>query len=126
MILPGPPPGARPSRVGFLPPKRPAPIATFFSRRRPVIPVSRSLLASIVLLFLSAGAQAADLPDPIRRFIDARCIECHDADSARAGFRIDLLTDDFTAGNNADLWKEVMDQINAGKMPPKTHPRPDA
>ncbi len=62
----------------------------------------------------------------IRAFIEARCLDCHDANSARAGFRIDLLTDDFTAGNNAGLWKEVMDKINSGEMPPKKKARPDA
>ena len=62
----------------------------------------------------------------MRRFVDQHCIDCHDASTARAGFRIDLLTDDFTAGNNAGLWKEVMDKINSGEMPPKKKPRPDA
>src|SRR5204862_4315637 len=47
-------------------------------------------------------------------------------DTARAGFRTDLLTADFTAANTADLWKEVMDNINSGKMPPKKKARPDA
>ncbi len=72
------------------------------------------LLASIVLLYVPTCVRASGLPKPIRAFIEAQCLDCHDADSARAGFRIDLLTDDFTAGNNADLWKEVMDKINSG------------
>jgi hypothetical protein len=84
------------------------------------------ILASFFLLFASASARAADLPKPIGVFIEAHCIGCHDASTARAGFRIDLLTADFTAGNNAGLWKEVMDKINAGEMPPKQKPRPDA
>jgi hypothetical protein len=62
----------------------------------------------------------------VRTFIEKRCLECHDAGTARAGFRIDLLTDDFAAGNNAGLWKEVMDRINTGEMPPKKKPRPEA
>ena len=85
-----------------------------------------NLFASLVLLFASASAQAADLPIPISTFIEAQCIGCHDASTARAGFRIDLLTADFTAGNNAGLWKEVMDKINSGEMPPKPKARPDA
>ena len=59
-------------------------------------------------------------------FIEDNCFYCHDAGSARAGFRIDLLTDDFSAGNNANLWQEVMHKINSGQMPPKSEPRPDA
>lgn len=52
-------------------------------------------------------------------------MDCHDAGSARAGFRIDLLTDDFASGNNAGMWKEVMDKINSGEMPPPKKTRPD-
>src|SRR5580704_2430782 len=85
-----------------------------------------NIFASFVLLFAFANAHAADLPKPIGTFIEAQCIGCHDASTARAGFRIDLLTDDFTAGNNAGLWNEVMNKINSGQMPPKKKPRPDA
>ncbi|HZK82163.1 MAG TPA: DUF1592 domain-containing protein [Humisphaera sp.] len=66
------------------------------------------------------------MPKSTSAFVQSHCFDCHDVDSARAGFRIDLLTDDFTAGNNADLWKEVMDKLNSGQMPPKKKPRPDA
>ena len=62
-----------------------------------------------------------------RAFIETNCMDCHDADSARAGFRIDLLADDFMSGNTAGQWKEVMDKINSGEMPPKKRKtRPDA
>lgn len=84
------------------------------------------ILASFILIFASAGAHAADPPQPVRAFIEANCIACHDASTARAGFRIDLLTADFAAGNNAGMWKEVMDKINSGEMPPKAKARPDA
>src|SRR6188508_1173132 len=80
------------------------------------------------LLLLSGGhvMAVAELPKSASTFIESHCVDCHDADTARAGFRIDLLTADFTAGNNAGLWKEVMDKINSGEMPPKKKPRPDA
>ena len=92
------------------------------------LPVKRFLLnvASVSLLGLAASARAAELPKSARAFIESHCNDCHDADTARAGFRTDLLSADFTAGNNADQWKEVMDNINSGKMPPKKKARPDA
>lgn len=83
------------------------------------------IFAALSLLLLSGVTSAAGLPAATRGFIEKHCIDCHDADSARAGFRIDLLTDDFAAGNNAGLWKEVMDKINSGQMPPKKKARPD-
>src|ERR1043165_7230994 len=58
-------------------------------------------------------------------FIRAHCTECHGEKSARAGFRIDLLSADFAAAKMAEHWKEVVDRINAGEMPPKNKPRPD-
>jgi mono/diheme cytochrome c family protein len=76
-------------------------------------------------LLLLSRADAAELPKQASEFIESHCLDCHDAGKARAGFRIDLLTADFTAGNNAGQWKEVMDKINSGEMPPKKKPRPD-
>jgi hypothetical protein len=81
--------------------------------------------AFVSLLCLASRGHAEELPKSASAFIESHCVDCHDAGSARAGFRIDLLTADFTAGNNAGLWKEVMDKINAGEMPPKKKPRPD-
>ncbi len=83
-------------------------------------------LASCVLALLSASTFALELPPSVKAFVAAHCVECHDADSARAGFRIDTLGADFTAGNTANVWKEVMDKINSGQMPPKKSERPDA
>ena len=83
--------------------------------------------AIILLPLVIAVGHTSELPKSTHDFIAAHCVDCHDADSARAGFRIDLLTDDFLAGNNAGLWKEVMDKINSGEMPPKKKTvRPDA
>src|SRR3954465_3058257 len=84
--------------------------------------------AGAALLLACATAPAADDAPAklVRPFIEDHCVDCHDASTARAGFRIDQLTDDFTAGNNAGQWKEVMDKINAGEMPPKKKTRPDA
>jgi mono/diheme cytochrome c family protein len=104
------------------PPRCPGPSA--------VLPVSTPAalvrFLGLPLIGLAIGAAGADLPAPVRSFVAAHCTDCHDADSARAGFRIDLLTADFTAGNTAGQWKEVMDKINGGEMPPKKKPRPNA
>jgi len=82
--------------------------------------------SGLSLVGLAPCGQAAELPKSTSTFVESHCLDCHDADKARAGFRIDLLTADFTAGNNAGRWKEVMDKINSGEMPPKKKPRPDA
>jgi mono/diheme cytochrome c family protein len=61
-----------------------------------------------------------------RPFIQRHCAACHGEKKANAGFRIDLLTADFTKPKMAEHWKEVIDRINAGEMPPKSKPRPEA
>ncbi|HZZ81450.1 MAG TPA: DUF1592 domain-containing protein [Gemmataceae bacterium] len=58
-------------------------------------------------------------------FIQKHCMECHGAKKANAGFRVDQLSADFSAAKMAEHWKEVIDRINAGEMPPKARPRPD-
>jgi len=83
------------------------------------------IFLAIWALSVAAFAPAAELPKSATAFIESHCIDCHDASSARAGFRIDLLTADF-AGRNASQWKEVFDKIHAGEMPPKKKPQPDA
>ena len=82
-------------------------------------------VAGILFLTLATSVHGADLPKPTSDFIEAHCLDCHDADKARAGFRIDLLTADFAAGNNAGQWKDVMDKITSGAMPPKKEVQPD-
>jgi hypothetical protein len=61
-----------------------------------------------------------------RPFIQQHCMGCHGEKKAQAGFRIDLLTVDFAKPKMAEHWEEVIDRINAGEMPPKGKPRPDA
>lgn len=90
--------------------------------------MSRLLLLPMLLIALGVSTVcAADVfQETVRPFIENHCVACHDASTARAGFRIDLLGTDFNQGNTADYWKEVMDKINAGQMPPKASPRPDS
>ncbi|MDB5334591.1 MAG: hypothetical protein JWN70_210, partial [Planctomycetaceae bacterium] len=62
----------------------------------------------------------------VKPFIEQHCLACHGEKTTKAGYRVDLLGTDFTAPSVAEQWKEVIDRINAGEMPPKDRPRPDA
>ena len=70
-------------------------------------------------------AESAGFENVVKPFLAKHCHSCHDARKAKAGFRVDQLGLDFLKGNAADEWKEVMDHINLGEMPPKDEPRPD-
>ncbi len=88
--------------------------------------LARCAALSLTVIGTSAAGAADIFQETVRPFVDNHCVECHDASTARAGFRIDALGSDFSTGNTADVWKEVMDRINSGQMPPKDSPRPDA
>lgn len=59
-------------------------------------------------------------------FLLKHCAECHGPDSAKAGYRIDQMGADFSAASVAEQWKEIIDRINAGEMPPKGSAKPEA
>lgn len=83
--------------------------------------------AALLILTLLPGADPTlGFARDVQPFLAKHCYSCHDAKKAKAGFRIDELGTDFLAGKTADVWKEVIDQINSGAMPPKGEPRPDA
>lgn len=111
-------------------------------RRHPLARLAKAL-SPLVLLFaavLVSSAVWADeekqaltvLSDESRTiyqrqvlpFLEEHCWECHDEKSAKAGFRVDDLGVDFLAGKTADRWRELVDQINLGKMP-KSEIKPD-
>src|SRR5688572_11484714 len=89
---------------------------------------------------LSAGlgaealhAAAADAPtvaggfrELAQPFIETTWLECHNEKKSKAGFRIGHLGLDFAGAKVAEQWKEVIERINAGEMPPEDKPRTDA
>jgi hypothetical protein len=74
---------------------------------------------------LSGRAAEPDFQRDVVPFLQRHCYDCHDAREAQAGLRIDQLGTDFLAGRNAEMWREVIDRINLGDMPPEGEPRPD-
>lgn len=59
-------------------------------------------------------------------YFEQHCLGCHGAKTAKAGYRIDQLGLDFSSAAVADQWKELLDRIHAGEMPPEESPRPSA
>jgi mono/diheme cytochrome c family protein len=78
-----------------------------------------------MLALLPKADSSPEFARDVKPFLVKHCYSCHDAKKAKAGFRIDQLGSGFLAGKTADTWKEVIDQINSGAMPPKSEPRPD-
>jgi len=86
----------------------------------------RTFFGTAALLFAACVARGASgFDDAARPFIEKHCASCHGEKKAKAGFRIDLLGSNLAAPKVAEQWKEVIDRINAGEMPPEDRPRPD-
>ena len=92
------------------------------------------LICGVTFSFAGADMPSKQTVDPPAKsefqtialpFLQTHCFRCHDEKRSQAGFRIDLLSGDFTQPKMAEHWKEVIDRINAGEMPPKSRPRPD-
>ncbi|MBY0524838.1 MAG: DUF1592 domain-containing protein [Gemmataceae bacterium] len=87
----------------------------------------RSLSVVVALLALSATAgfvSAADLPAPVRGFIEKRCVSCHDSKSKKGGVDLTALKDDLADAAVFARWVKVHDRVQAHEMPPahKTQP----
>jgi len=93
-------------------------------------------VVGVIAIVIGDAVAESDAPDTlpaaevafakhVKPFIERNCLTCHGANTAKAGFRIDRLGTDFTAPRVAEQWKEVIDRINAGEMPPEGRPRPD-
>ncbi len=97
---------------------------------------NRGILLSVIAILLvgptancesqDQSPAASEYAKSVQPFIARHCLACHAAKTAKAGYRIDLLGSDFTAPSVAEQWKEVIDRINSGEMPPDDRPRPDA
>jgi hypothetical protein len=87
-------------------------------------PVRIALGCFLLFVFCSnSSAMPSDFDDIVQPYLKQHCLECH-GEKAKAGYRVDQLGSDFKVAHVADQWKEVIDRINAGDMPPKEKPRP--
>jgi hypothetical protein len=91
-------------------------------------PAIAALAVTIVLAHSvdNRAAAATPAPENVARFLEAHCLRCHGATVRKSGLRLDDLGTDFLEGRTADLWKEVIDRINLGEMPPADEPQPKA
>ncbi len=83
------------------------------------------LLAALTAAQQLPAAEGPPLPAHVAQFLKTHCYRCHGAEVRKAGLRLDQHGTDFTQGKTADAWKEVIDMINLGEMPPADEPRPD-
>ncbi len=69
-----------------------------------------------------AAEKASTYSQTIRPFFEQHCFSCHGDSAAKAGVRLDLLPAELAAADAARLWTKVLEQLEAGQMPPKKKP----
>lgn len=77
------------------------------------------------LLGAGAGELRADEVIPFARvapLLQKHCHGCHGSEKAKGKLRIDKLNPDLVKGNDGDHWRDVLDRLNFGDMPPEKEP----
>lgn len=91
-----------------------------------------SLLALTALAWRAADAQASpnatlatNFDQQVKPFLTQSCVQCHNADTAQSGIRLDNL-DASLDERHLKLWEAMRHRISEGTMPPKGLPQPSA
>ena len=71
-----------------------------------------------------AADEHPEFSDAVQPLLTKYCHDCHGADLQRGNMRIDVLNPDMTVGDDAPVWHEVLNALNAGEMPPNEKPQP--
>jgi len=75
--------------------------------------------SGISILPMSAAAASAD----VRPFLDQHCFKCHGPEKQKGDLRLDNLGA-FADAKAQPVWKNVLEKIALGEMPPEDEPQP--
>jgi mono/diheme cytochrome c family protein len=87
--------------------------------------VAPGWLFALIALFAASAPLRADEAVPFTRvapLFQKHCYGCHGAVKPKGDLRIDKLDPDFVKGKDGDHWRDVLDRLNFGDMPPETEP----
>lgn len=88
-------------------------------------------LLALAAMLLCPAARAATAPgarmdEKHRAFFRETCVECHNADKQKGNLRLDDISFALDTVENAERWQKILNQINAGEMPPDDAKQPEA
>lgn len=81
-------------------------------------------LAGSMALLSTRCAAAEAWHEQLRALFQTHCLDCHGAETQRAGMRLDNLSDALDDAATARRWERVHDKLAAGAMPPAESERP--
>jgi hypothetical protein len=71
---------------------------------------------------VSDASAAVETFEQVAPLFRQHCAACHGAEKTEGELRIDRLNPDLTNGSDRDRWREVLDRLNLGDMPPDNAP----
>ena len=89
-----------------------------------VLRILTSLLIAAATAHAAEGAPHAMVQERQRTLFQNYCQKCHGAEQAKGKFRVDDLSFTITNLETAEKWQKVLNQMNAGEMPPEDEKQP--
>lgn len=81
------------------------------------------MLVPMVAMLLAVQAARAD---DYQAFFKRHCVKCHGPDKQEAELRLDVISPPAADAGSAETWTSIVEMLEAGDMPPRKQPRPDA
>jgi hypothetical protein len=89
----------------------------------------RALFFITLAFAFSAGTALAAAPTFAEAgvpFLEKHCVSCHGKDKQKGDFALHEFRDDISVLRARKRWREVVDQVRSGDMPPDDKPQPSA
>ena len=83
-------------------------------------------MKKIFILMTFGLAATSSAVEDYKQFFNDYCTSCHGAEKKKGGVRLHELTWDPNNSKSLELWRDVLDQIEQGEMPPEKKPQPKA
>jgi hypothetical protein len=91
------------------------------------MPLPRFAFAVVGLLALSGGARAAvPFAEAGVAFLEKHCVACHGKEKQKGGLTLTPFRDDFSVLRARRTWKEILNMVESGEMPPEDREQPSA
>ena len=81
-------------------------------------------LSLFLMLGLNGQEKKIDFHQEIEPLLAKYCYQCHGPDKQKSGIRIDTMNPDMLKGQHGGKWREILDAIDRGDMPPDDEPLP--
>ena len=67
----------------------------------------------------SVSKPSVKFPEKHAAFLDAYCMDCHDADTEKGSVNLEALSFQIETIEQAETWQNVLNALNSGEMPPE-------